>query len=1012
MSKCTACGDKPENTAKDFTKAVIEINNPETLVLLRKVVIPASMGDDTDVVPAIGKYRNIILQYEANGHIYLYSSDGIPTAIEANIPQEVLDQIAELENDVDSLERADEELQREIDELKNSPDVVDIVATYADLMAYDTQHLGNNDVIRVLRDETHEGQSSYYRWDKPHSTWTFIGTVGDYYTKQQVDTLLDGKQDELTPGENVSIVDESGELVISTQDTTYTAGYGLELNGTEFSVDSSVVQDTLAAGDNITIEDESGSLVISATDTTYSAGSGLDLTGATFSVDTSIIQPKLTAGSNITISGDTISATDTTYTAGNGLSLNGTQFSVDTTTIATQQDLSAEALARSDADAALSNRVTTIEGDIPAAASSSNQLADKNFVNSSVATNTANYISNNGEPFTSVAQLEAYSGTVTNNDYAFVTGTDGAGNTYYDRYKATVTGTPATVVWAKEYRLNNSSFTSDQWAAINSTVTSGDMTKLRALASIKSVGANLSLDANGELSATDTTYSAGYGLELNATEFSVDTSVIQDTLTAGDNITIEDESGALVISAADTKYTAGSNVQISPQNVISATDTTYTHFTGATASTDGVQGLVPGPLAGDEDKYLKGDGTWGTVQAGPTVVQNTGTSTTDVMSQNAVTSMVYADPSTKEKIKIGAGTSSSEGADGVEIGHYAAAIGVNSVSVGTLSVSSDTSSVAIGSGATASGVASISIGEKNGVNTATASGYGSVMIGRSGKSTATGSVAIGAYSNATAQGQMDIGTTDTYYGYNSSNYRLLTGLYDGQNDHDAVNLGQLNGRVKQNAGAPTTATVGTVGQLLEDTTNGDLYICTDATNPYVWEEVGAGGGPTVVQTTGTSTTSVMSQKAVTDTLFNNNDKYKIQIGPNASASGTNASAIGAGAVAGGGQSIAFVGGSTSTAGVMQIGTNRSGWEGTGYASSNYRLLTGLYDGQSAHDAVTKGQLDSAVSTLGTELDAKQDVLTAGQNITIAEESGALVISATGGSGADVFTTNEWNALWA
>ena len=44
-----------------------------------------------------------------------------------------------------------------------------------------------------------------------------------------------------------------------------------------------------------------------------------------------------------------------------------------------------------------------------------------------------------------------------------------------------------------------------------------------------------------------------------------------------------------------------------------------------------------------------------------------------------------------------------------------------------------------------------------------------------------------------------------------------------------------------NAGAPTTATVGTVGQLLEDTTNGKLYICTDATNPYVWEEVGAGG---------------------------------------------------------------------------------------------------------------------------------------------------------------------------
>ena len=92
------------------------------------------------------------------------------------------------------------------------------------------------------------------------------------------------------------------------------------------------------------------------------------------------------------------------------------------------------------------------------------------FVNSSIATNTANYISNNGEPFTSVEQLEAYSGTVTNNDYAFVTGTDSEGNTYYDRYKATVSG--STVTWSLEYRMNNSSFTSAQWSAINSGITS------------------------------------------------------------------------------------------------------------------------------------------------------------------------------------------------------------------------------------------------------------------------------------------------------------------------------------------------------------------------------------------------------------------------------------------------------------------------------------------------------------------------------------------------------------
>ena len=113
--------------------------------------------------------------------------------------------------------------------------------------------------------------------------------------------------------------------------------------------------------------------------------------------------------------------------------------------------------------------VEAIEELIPSQASSQNKLADKEFVNSSIATNTADYISNNGEPFTSVAQLEAYSGPVTNNDYAFVTGVDAEGNTYYDRYKATVSG--STVTWAKEYRLNNSSFTTEQWAAIQSGIT-------------------------------------------------------------------------------------------------------------------------------------------------------------------------------------------------------------------------------------------------------------------------------------------------------------------------------------------------------------------------------------------------------------------------------------------------------------------------------------------------------------------------------------------------------------
>lgn len=160
---CESCGDKPKKCNKDFTRAVIEINNPEQITLLRKVVIPTSMGTEEQVPAAIGKYRNVILHYEANKHTYLYSSDGIPTLLEVEVPQEVWDKIEELED--------------EIDDLKNSPDVVDIVATYADLEAYDTSGLGDKDIIRVLADETHNGESSYYRWDKSAETWSFIGTI-------------------------------------------------------------------------------------------------------------------------------------------------------------------------------------------------------------------------------------------------------------------------------------------------------------------------------------------------------------------------------------------------------------------------------------------------------------------------------------------------------------------------------------------------------------------------------------------------------------------------------------------------------------------------------------------------------------------------------------------------------------------------------------------------------------------------------------------------------------------
>lgn len=97
-----------------------------------------------------------------------------------------------LGNETTNRENADIGLQGQIDAITSSSDVKDIVGTYQDLLNYDTQHLGNNDVIKVLQDSTHNDAMTYYRWLKDTSTWQYIGQEGPYYTKSEIDTTLQG----------------------------------------------------------------------------------------------------------------------------------------------------------------------------------------------------------------------------------------------------------------------------------------------------------------------------------------------------------------------------------------------------------------------------------------------------------------------------------------------------------------------------------------------------------------------------------------------------------------------------------------------------------------------------------------------------------------------------------------------------------------------------------------------------------------------------------------------------
>ena len=388
-----------------------DCHEPNALIF-RKIVIPASVADDSVNPPKNGDYCNALVVYEATGNAYLFSSDGTWVMLSANS----VEMMKALDREISDREEADTEIWNEIETIEAASDVVDVVGTYAELQQYDTSKLNDNDLIKVLADETRDDAITYYRWSTATDTFTYVGSEGPYYTSSEVDTLLAGKQGTLTAGSNITI-----------------------------------------ASDN----------TISATDTTYNV----------FSVGSNGLVPAPTVGdANKALKGDgtwgEVSSGAIFYmNASESGSTRHLYKSPDMTGLATMQDI---------IDANEEGQVIV-------------------------------RISTSADPAS-----------------------------YSDMYLQ------------------------------NAYVATGDY----------------------QMIFLDNQYYYGF-----------------DTTLTSDN-TFQFSKREL-----QTKLTAGTNIQING-NTISATDTTYTHFTGATASTDGVQGLVPGPLAGDQDKFLKADGTWATVQSG------------------------------------------------------------------------------------------------------------------------------------------------------------------------------------------------------------------------------------------------------------------------------------------------------------------------------------------------------------------------------------------------------------
>ena len=175
-------------------------------------------------------YSDLVNKPSINGRVL----EGNKTLEDLNIPTEKFI----LEND--------NKLQSQIDALVNRSDVVDVVANKNTLNKYDKSSITENDVVKILRDESRNNEITYYRL--VNNNWVFIGSVGEYYTKAEADEKF---QEKLNSGVTIKTI--NGESILGLGNIEIKSG-GSETNDYKKLINKPSINNIILDG-NKTIEE-------------------------------------------------------------------------------------------------------------------------------------------------------------------------------------------------------------------------------------------------------------------------------------------------------------------------------------------------------------------------------------------------------------------------------------------------------------------------------------------------------------------------------------------------------------------------------------------------------------------------------------------------------------------------------------------------------------------------------------------------------------------------------------